>query len=190
MENTNIKFDLWPKGDFSDVDVKQLEECISKIDTVKGRTSSNLRGLEIQAIIQFMSLKVFEGFISKIGSDMYKLVKNGVAKILSKPLKKQDKNLENYGLLFLNTNIERINFNIIYKYENEDDIERLCNSLQSGVDFLKKEIMDKEIKANIPVTIEFDYKKDYESMTINYRIIKHEKEKLGKIEKGTFKIKR
>ena len=161
MSKPNITFNLWPDGAFTPEDVVELEDIISNIDSTSGRTNSDLRGLDLQTTIEFVSLVVATAFFAKFGADIYDHLKKRFAKVLTRPLEKSKQEgtykPEEGGIIWLFTYVQRILVRMTCIYEDEEGFYKFVDRMNKGLNWLNSEIVNKRINPDQEGEIEFKF---------------------------------
>lgn len=88
QERPEISFDLWPEGAYIRSDVDDVAKVLSQFGKASGRTSSNMRGMEIQATIVFTGLAVAQGFFAEFGKEIYRKLKAQLKEALTAPIRR------------------------------------------------------------------------------------------------------
>ncbi len=197
MHQPNIIFDMWPEGGFTQKDVTEMENIISNFYSTSGQTSSNIRGLDVQTTIQFVSLAIVTGFFANLGADIYKHFKERFAKVLTNPIKKSKEQgfykHGDCGIIWINTRIEKIDISMTCVYVNKNSIYKFIRKMNEGLKWLNSEIQNQKINLNQAGEIEFtfiDLKEEnpigwhYTNNKLLYEIKIKKKENLIKVRDG------
>jgi len=81
---SEINVDLWPSSTWTKGELDQFVDILGEYGTTTGQISSDIRGLEIQTCIAFATGAIAASFFSKLGSDLYDLLKTKLKDLLLK----------------------------------------------------------------------------------------------------------